>query len=66
MMGKITATVGPYKQPKNSKQFEALLKAWCRGEEVSWSDLMAAWVKAPTAPLTTETVEKVIQCIEKK
>jgi hypothetical protein len=65
MMGKMTLTVGNYAQPKNA-QFEALLKAWQRGEEVAWADLMAAWVKAPTAPLTPETVEKVIQCIEKK
>jgi len=66
MMGKMTATVGPSQQPKSTKQFEALLKAWRRGEEVAWSDLMAAWVKAPTAPLTPETVEKVIHCLEKK
>ena len=64
-MGKMTLAAGNYPQPKNA-QFEALLSAWHRGEEVAWSDLMAAWVKAPTAPLTQETVQKVIHCIEKK
>ncbi len=65
-MGKMTFVVGNYQQPKNARQFEALLSAWRKGEEVAWSDLMAAWVKAPTAPLTQETVQKVIHCIEKK
>ena len=64
-MGKMTLAAGNYPPPKNT-QFEALLNAWRRGEEVAWSDLMAAWVKAPTAPLTQETVQKVIHCIEEK
>ncbi len=64
-MGKMTLAARNYPQPKNT-QFEALLSAWRRGEEVAWSDLMAAWVKAPTAPLTQETVQKVIHCIEEK
>jgi hypothetical protein len=46
--------------------FEVLLKAWQRGEDVTWADLMSAWVKAPTAPLTPDTVQKVIHCLEEK
>ncbi len=65
-MGKMTFVVSNYQQLKNAKRFEALLSAWRSGEDVAWSDLMAAWVKAPTAPLTQETVQKVIQCLEKK
>ena len=65
-MAKITIAVGSFKSPKNAKQFEMLLKAWQRGEDVAWADLMAAWVKAPTAPLTQDTVQKVIHCLEKK
>jgi len=66
MMGKMTLAVGQYTKPKNAGQFEALLKAWQRGEEVAWADLMEAWVKAPAAPLTQETVQKVIQCVEQQ
>ena len=65
-MGKMTFIAGNYQPTKNTKQFEMLLSAWRRGEDVAWADLMAAWVKAPTAPLTQETVQKVIQCLEKK
>ena len=64
-MGKITAVVGQYQKPKSARQFEGLLKAWQRGEDVAWADLMAAWVKAPTAPATRATVQKIIQCLKK-
>jgi hypothetical protein len=63
-MGKMTIAVGPYKRPKSAAQFDKLLKAWQRGEDVAWADLMAAWVKAPTAPLTRETIVKVISGLE--
>jgi hypothetical protein len=65
-MGKMTIAVGQYKKPRNAVQFDKLLKAWQRGEEVTWADLMAAWVKAPTAPVTRETIVKIIQCLQKK
>ncbi len=65
-MGKMTIAIGSYKQPKKVKQFEALLKAWQRGEDVAWGDLMAAWVKAPKAPVTRETIQKIIQCLKRK
>lgn len=64
-MRKITMAFGPYQKPKSARQFDTLLKAWQRGEEVAWADLMAAWVKAPTAPVTQETVLKIIQCLKK-
>jgi hypothetical protein len=65
-MGKITIAAGSYKRPKNVAQFDKLLKAWQRGEDVTWADLMAAWVKAPVAPVTRETIVKVIQRLQKK
>jgi hypothetical protein len=64
-MGKITVAVGHYPKPKSARQFEAVLKAWQRGEDVAWADLMAAWVKAPTAPVTRETVLKIIHSLKK-
>jgi hypothetical protein len=66
MMGKMTIAVGQYSAPRNAAQFDKLLKAWQRGEDVAWADLMAAWVKTPTAPLTQDTVQKVIHYLEKK
>ena len=65
-MGKMTIAVGQYQRPKNAKQFDKLLKAWQRGEDVAWADLMAAWVKAPTAPVTRETMAKIIECLKKR
>ena len=58
--------VDQYRKLKSTGQFDALLKAWQRGEDVAWADLMAAWVKAPTAPATPETILKVIQCLKKR
>jgi hypothetical protein len=66
MMGKVTVAAGPYAMPKNARQFDRLLRAWQRGEDVTWADLMAAWVKAPTAPVTRETIVKIIQCLKKR
>ena len=65
-MGKLTIAVGQYKKPKSAAQFDRLLKAWQRGDDVMWGDLMAAWVKAPTAPMTRETILKIIQCLKKR
>ena len=63
-MGKMTFAVGQPQKPKGARHFEALLKAWQRGEDVAWADLMAAWVKAPTAPVTREMIVKVINGLE--
>lgn len=65
-MGKLTITAGNYPLPKNARPFDALLRAWQRGEEVTWADLMAAWVNAPTAPVTKETIQKTIRCLKKQ
>ena len=65
-MAKMTIAVGPYRKPKSTGQFDALLKAWQRGDDVAWADLMTAWVKAPTAPATRETILKVIQCLKRR
>ncbi len=47
-------------------QFDKVLAAWQDGKDVAWSELMAAWVKAPTAPLSPETVTKLIKCLDAK
>jgi len=65
-MGKLTITAGTYKPAKSARQFDALLTAWQRGEEIAWADLMTAWIKAPTAPKTTETIVKLIGCLKRK
>ena len=62
-MGKVTVAAGSY---GSVKKFETLLTAWQRGEDVAWADLMAAWIKAPTAPKTKETVQKLIGCLKRK
>ena len=65
-MGKLTITAGTYKPAKSAQQFDALLTAWQRGEEIAWADLMTAWIKAPTAPKTKETIVKLIGCVKRK
>ncbi len=65
-MGKLTLTAGAFKPAKSARQFDALLTAWQRGEEIAWADLMTAWVKAPTAPKTKETIFKLIGCLKRK
>ena len=65
-MGKMTVAIRRYHKPKNARQFDALLKAWEGGEDVAWADLMTAWVKAPAAPVTRETILKITQCLQKR
>ncbi len=47
-------------------QFDQVLEAWRDGKDVAWSELMAAWVKTPTAPLSSETVNKLIKHLDAK
>ena len=61
----MTVAVGRYQKPRSARQFDALLRAWERGEEIAWADLMTAWVKAPQAPVTRETILKVVYCLKK-
>jgi hypothetical protein len=44
-----------------ASQFDSLLEAWRTNQDVAWSELMAAWVQAPTAPRSTETIVKLIK-----
>lgn len=53
---------GDGRQPGNT--FEVLLEQWQRGEDVSWGDLFAAWVKAPLAPRSPDVVLRVIRKVE--
>ena len=62
----MTVAIGRYQKPKSARQFDALLRAWERGEDLDWADLMTAWVKAPSAPVTRETILKVIYCLKKR
>ncbi len=56
--------VRPKKQPAN--RFENLLDAWQAGKDVAWAELMAAWIEAPTAPRTRDTVKKLIRRLDAK
>ena len=47
-------------------QFDRVLAAWQDGKDVAWSELMAAWVKTPTAPRSTETIVKLIKHLDGK
>jgi len=49
---------------QQGQPFEVMLEKWQRGEEVSWGDLFASWVKTPVAPRSRETVRKVIRRVE--
>jgi len=67
-MSKLTLTTETIKikHAKSAKKFKKSLSAWQRGEDIDWADLMAAWIKTPTTPLTKETVLKLIDCLQRK
>ena len=44
--------------------FDVLLAKWRRGEDVAWSELFAAWVKTPAAPVSGDVVRRVIRKVE--
>ena len=53
------------KQPSANNKFDTLLQEWGAGKrEVTWSDLLAAWVEAPPAPPTPDLIVKVIECVD--
>jgi hypothetical protein len=53
------------KQPLTNNKFDTLLHEWSAGKkEVTWSDLLAAWVEAPPAPPTPDLIVKVIECVD--
>jgi hypothetical protein len=49
---------------KPSNAFEAMLKKWQRGDEMSWGDLFAAWLQVPTAPRSRDMVRRLIRRIK--
>lgn len=49
---------------KPGNAFEVLLEKWQQGDEVSWGELFAAWLKTPLAPRTPDMVRKVIRKVE--
>jgi len=67
-MSELILTTGTIKikRAKSAKKFEKLLAAWQRGDDIVWADLLAAWIKLPTAPKTQETVLKLIGCLQRK
>jgi hypothetical protein len=57
----------PMVNQSNTKgQFDKVLAAWQAGKDVTWTELMTAWVKTPTAPLSPETVTKLIKHLDEK
>jgi len=44
--------------------FEAMLEQWRRGDELTWGELFAAWLRLPVAPKSRETVRRVIRRVE--
>jgi len=51
-------------QRRALNRFEAMLQQWQRGDDVSWGELFAAWLKTPVAPKSRETVRRVIRKVE--
>ena len=44
--------------------FETVLERWRCGDELTWGELFAAWLKTPTAPASPDTVRRVIRKVE--
>jgi hypothetical protein len=49
---------------KPGNAFEIALEKWRRGEDISWGELFAAWLKTPMAPASSDTVRRVIRKVE--
>ncbi len=47
-------------------EFEACLASWQAGEPLAWAELMAAWVKLPTAPVSRLLVLRLIMGLMEK
>jgi len=50
------------RQPADA--FETVLERWRCGDELTWGELFAAWLKTPTAPASPDTVRRVIRKVE--
>ena len=44
--------------------FETTLDEWRRGDDITWGELFAAWLKTPMAPASPDTVWRVIRKVE--
>ena len=49
-----------------TSKFEKMLDAWRDGDAIAWSELMAAWVEAPAAPRSADTIAKLIKRLDAK
>ena len=49
---------------KPADTFGAVLEKWRRGDDITWGELFAAWLKTPTAPASPDTVRRVIRKVE--
>lgn len=54
------------KQSKPTGKFEQVLTAWQDGQDVAWAELMTAWVQAPAAPRSPETIARLIKHLDGK
>jgi len=52
----------PARKPGNA--FETTLEEWQRGDDITWGELFAAWLKTPVAPASPDTVRRVIRKVE--
>ena len=50
------------RRPANA--FEVMLEKWQRGDDISWGELFAAWLKMPVAPRSRDVVRKLIRKVE--
>jgi len=44
--------------------FETMLDKWRCGDDITWGELFAAWLKMPMAPASPDTVRRVIRKVE--
>jgi hypothetical protein len=60
----LTMTNGAATRPVGGN-FDKVLGAWRDGKGTTWSELMTAWVEAPAAPRSSETIVKLIKHLGK-
>jgi len=53
-------------RPTTDRTVERLLEAWRSDDDPAWAELMAAWLQAPAAPRSTETVSRLIKYLDSK
>jgi hypothetical protein len=60
----LTMNNGAALKPVSGK-FDKVLEAWQAGKDMAWSELMTAWVEAPAAPRSLETIIRLIKHLDK-